>query len=320
MDILIVKLGALGDVVNTLPLAVRLHRALGARIHWLVEPLSYPIVARHRCVAHVILFDRSRWRPAAAAVVKQLRSRKFDAVLDLQRTLKSGAFAMLARAGRRIGFDRARCKEMTWLLPFDRIPPSEPAAHMVHQYLEFAVYLGAPGSAIQWDIAGGQPPPRELPAAYGVLNIGATKPANRWPQARWAALAGALWEQLRLPCVVTGGKEDVPAAERIQKEAPPGLVDLTGHTRIDELVHVLKNASVVVTCDTGPMHLAVALKTPVVALFGPSDPRRTGPFKGRVVRARVDCAPCNRKTCPDPVCMRQIGPQPVIEQVKVLLQ
>jgi ADP-heptose:LPS heptosyltransferase len=320
MDILIVKLGALGDVVNTLPLAVRLHRSLGARIHWLIEPLSHPIVAQHPCVAHAIVFDRSRWRPAAAAVAKQIRSRRFDAVLDLQRTLKSGSFSMLARARRRIGFDRARCKEMTWLLPFDRIPPSEPPAHMVHQYLEFAGHLGAPGNEIEWDIPRGQAPSRPLPAGYGVLNIGATKPANRWPQARWAALAEALWEQLRLPCVVTGGKEDVPAAERIQAKAPPGLVNLAGQTRVEQLVHVLQNASVVVTCDTGPMHLAVALKTPVVALFGPSDPRRTGPFKGRVVRARVDCSPCNRKTCPDPVCMRQIGLQPVIEQVRGLLQ
>ena len=320
MDILIVKLGALGDVVNTLPLAVRLHRKLNARIHWLIEPLSCPIVAHHRCVAHAIVFDPSRWGPAAATVAKQIRSRRFDAVLDLQRTLKSGAFAMLARTRRRIGFDRDRCKEMTWLLPFDRIPPSEPTAHMVHQYLEFAGYLGASGKEIQWDIAGGQPPPRALPPGYGVLNIGATKPANRWPQARWAALAEALWEQLRLPCVVTGGKEDVPEAERIQAKAPPGLVNLAGQTRIGELVHVLQNASVVVTCDTGPMHLAVALDTPVVALFGPSDPRRTGPFKGRVIKASADCAPCNRKTCPDPVCMRHIGPQAVVEQVKVLLQ
>jgi len=320
MDILIVKLGALGDVVNTLPLAVRLHRKLDARIHWLVEPLSYPIVAHHPCVAHAIVFDRSRWGFAAATVAEQIRSRRFDAVLDLQRTLKSGAFAMLARARRRIGFDRARCKEMTWLLPFDRIPPAEPTAHMVHQYLEFAGYLDAPGSAIQWDIAGGQPPPRALPAKYAVLNIGATKPANRWTQARWAALAEALWEQLRLPCAVTGGREDVSEAERIQAKAPAGLVNLAGQTRIGQLVHVLQHASVVITCDTGPMHLAVALNTPVVALFGPSDPRRTGPFKGRVVRARVDCAPCNRKTCPDPVCMRHIGPQAVIEQVKVLLQ
>lgn len=320
MEILIVKLGALGDVVNTLPLAVRLHRKLDARIHWLVEPLSYPIVAHHPCVAHSILFDRSRWRPAAATVVKQIRSRRFDAVLDLQRTLKSGAFTVLARTGRRIGFDRARCKEMTWLLPFDRIPPSAPSAHMVHQYLEFAGYLGAPGKDIEWHISGGQTPPRTLPAVYAVLNIGATKPANRWPRGRWAALAGALWEQLRLPCVVTGGREDVPAAERIQKEAPPGLVNLAGQTRIGQLIHVLQHASVVITCDTGPMHLAVALNTPVVALFGPSDPRRTGPFKGRVIKAQAACAPCNRKTCPDPVCMRQIEPQPVVEQVKGLLQ
>jgi ADP-heptose:LPS heptosyltransferase len=320
MEILFVKFGALGDVVNTLPLAVCLHRRLNARIHWLVEPLSFPIVSGHSSVRRAILFDRRRWRTAAPQVIGRLRDRPFDVVLDLQRTLKSGGFAMAAKAARRIGFDRRRCKEMTWLLPFERIPPANPASHMVHQYLEFAAYLGVHRPDIEWGIDCGQAPPATLPPRYAVLNIGATKPANRWPGRNWSALAGQLWERLQMPCVLTGGREDMPLADRILAPAPRSLRNLVGQTAISQLVSVLKNASVVITCDTGPMHLAVALKTPVVALFGPSDPRRTGPFRGRVVRAAVDCAPCNRRTCPEPICMQQIETGSVLAQVEAALR
>jgi len=320
MKILFVKLGALGDVVNTLPLAVCLYRRLSARIDWLVEPLSHPIVSGHPSVRRAIVFDRRRWRTALPKVVGQLRERSFDAVLDLQRTLKSGGFTMAAKAERRIGFDRARCKEMTWLLPFERIAPSNPERHMVYQYLDFAQYLGVNRPGIEWGIDCGQAPPDALPPGYAVLNIGATKPANRWPARNWAALAGRLWDRHRMPSVLTGGREDAPLADRVAAVAPCSLCNLVGQTAISELVYVLENASVVVTGDTGPMHLAVALKAPVVALFGPSDPRRTGPFKGRVVRAAADCAPCNRRTCPDPFCMRQIETGPVLAQVEAILR
>lgn len=312
MEILIIKLGALGDVINTIPLALQLKEHLGARIHWLVAPLSYPIVAEHECVDRTIVFDRNRWPSDINRLLSQLRSQKYDVVLDLQRILKSGLFGVAASAKRRIGFDKKRCKEMTWLLPFERIPPSDPHAHMLYQYLEFANYLGISSPHIEWRIKVPHETPAMLPEAFIVLNIGATKPANRWGSECFGSLAQSIMRKYQIPCVLTGGKEDAEMALRIVTAAGKSTLNLVGKTTLKELISVIDAAEAVVTCDTGPMHLAVALGKKIVALFGPSDHRRTGPFRGKVIRKETSCAPCNKKECNDSVCMRAIQVQDVM--------
>lgn len=320
MKILIVKLGALGDVINTLPLAIQLKKHLQARIHWLVAPLSYPLVAEHECVDEAILFDRSRLSISIPRMLSQLRSHKYDVVLDLQRIIKSGLLAAAAPAYRRIGFDKKRCKEMTWLLPFERIPPSDPHAHMLCQYLEFADYLGVTSAQIEWRIKGAHQTPAALPGQFVVLNIGATKPANRWTCDGFASLARSIEHQYHLPCVLTGGKEDAQMAQCIKSAAGKSVLNLVGKTTLKELISVICAAEAVVTCDTGPMHLAVALGQKVVALFGPSDPGRTGPFRGKVIQKETSCAPCNKKRCEDPTCMTAIQSKDVLEGLAEYLE
>jgi ADP-heptose:LPS heptosyltransferase len=320
MDILIVKLGALGDVVNTLPLAIRLKSHFNARIHWITEPLSLPLLSRHPQVDRTILLDRSCLRKSLGKVIGEIRGLRFDVALDLQRIFKSALLCMAASADRRVGFDRRRCKEMTWIMPFDRIAPSDPAAHMVEQYLEFARYLGAGGAEVQWNIPEGDAPPGDLPGDYIVLNIGATKPANRWSPEGFARLARLVTNRHHLPCVLTGGRDDVSAAARITALAAESVINLVGKTTISQLTSVLFGARAVVSCDTGPMHLAVALGKEVVALFGPADPGRTGPYRGQVVSADLPCAPCNRRTCENPVCMQSITPEDVLEKIDRALE
>ncbi len=319
MDILLIKLGALGDVVNTLPLAITLKERLGARIHWVVEPLSLPLVSNHPSVDKVIVFDRHAWARSLPAVARQIRNQRFDICLDLQRIVKSSLLCQVSRSVRRIGFDKERCKEMTWLFPFERIAAADPAAHMVHQYLEFARYLGADGHEIRWDIPVTGKARFPLPADYLVLNIGATKEANRWTPEGFASLADAVYRQYRIPCVLTGAGEDTGMAREIRKAARTGITDLVGRTTIEDLVEVLAGSRAVVSCDTGPMHLGVALGREVIALFGPADPARTGPYRGHVVRKPVDCSPCNRKTCKDPVCMLSIESRDVLKQLDLIL-
>lgn len=318
MDILIVKLGALGDVINTLPLAVILKESLSARIHWLVAPLSYPLLQNHVAVDHPIVFDRRYGMKALMAVHGQLRSHSFDLVLDLQRILKSGFFCLAARGKRKIGFDRQRCKELTWLLPFERIPASDPQSHMVAQYLEFASYLGLKTDPVVWQIEATTGNLDELPPRYVVLNIGATKPANRWPAQHFSALAKLIEENLHLPCVLTGGPEDISMAGEIAYSTGGRLTNLVGQTSLPGLMDVIAASLAVVTCDTGPMHLAVALGRNVIALFGPSDERRTGPYRGTVIRTNCDCAPCNHKRCAVPICMQNIHPEQVMAALENL--
>jgi len=311
MDVLIIKLGALGDVINTLPLAIMLKDQLAARIHWLVAPLSYPLLATHAAVDHPILFDSRQGASSIVSMLHNLRNWKFDYVLDLQRILKSALICAAARGNRKIGFDKKRCKELTGWLPFERIPASDPQAHMVHQYLEFARYLGIQNGSIEWRIPAVTPLPANLPEAYVVLNIGATKPANRWTVEGFSKLAQMIYQQYRLPSVLTGGPEDVHMAESIKTKAGEAVHNLAGRTSLMELISLLDASRVVVTCDTGPMHLAAALGKKVIALFGPSDHRRTGPFRGHVIRAKIDCAPCNRKNCRNPLCMAAIPAEEV---------
>ncbi|UCD32791.1 MAG: glycosyltransferase family 9 protein [Desulfobacterales bacterium] len=319
MDILIVKLGALGDAINTLPLVISLKTHLKARIDWLIEPLSYPLISDHPYVDRVILFDKYKWPKALLDTSQHLGSKKYDMTLDLQRILKSGFFSMLAKSDRRIGFDRKRCKEMTWMLPFERIPESDPKAHMVYQYLEFADYIGIPNIDVRWELPISEMRPDGLPEKYIVLNIGATKPVNRWTPEGFSSLAHAIYRKYHLPCIITGGPEDHTMAKNIMSLSDDEVLNFVGKTSLKELQTILFNARVVFSCDTGPMHLAVALGKDVVALFGPSDPRRTGNLRGEVVLKPLHCSPCNLRTCKDPVCMTSITHEEVLERIENIL-
>lgn len=319
MKILFIKLGALGDVINTLPLAITLHEQLDAHIHWLVEPLSYPLVSSHSSVERAILFDKKHWPRALGGVLKELQSEKFDIALDLQRLIKSGLFCMASKSARRIGFDKARCKEFTWLFPFERIPASDPTVHMAHQYLDFARYLGANPSEIRWDIPITGRMPVDLPGKYVVLNIGATTSAKRWTPEGFASLARELMDRYAVQAVLTGGTVDEPMAHKIESMAGDKIVNLVGKTSFQDLTEIIVRALAVVTCDTGPMHLAVALGKEVIALIGPTNPKRTGPLGGRIVRQDLDCMPCNQRQCENPVCMRGITAEMVLDALGEIL-
>ena len=318
MEILFVKLGALGDVINTLPLAVNLKKNLDAKITWLVEPLSFPIVNGHPSVDRVILFDKKNWKKSVFDVYKELRNGHFDITLDLQRILKSAFFCMASKGSRRIGFDKSRCKEMAWIFPFERIEPSDYCKHMVLQYLDFAKHLGVNSPEIRWDIPVTGEIPYNLPERYIVLNIGATKKANKWPEDNFSKLAEMIKSRFGIKGVITGGREDISSSNTITANANDCLINLAGNTTIPELKEIIAGAELVVSCDTGPMHLAVALNKPVIALFGPSDPRRTGPLYGEVIQKPLSCVPCNKRNCNDTKCMREITPQDVFERMEAM--
>lgn len=318
MDILFVKLGALGDVINTLPLAVNLKKHLNADITWLVEPLSYPVVNGHPSVDKVILFDKKNWKASLPGVLKELFHERFDVSLDLQRILKSGFFCLASNAQRKIGFDKERCKESSWLFPFERISPSDISKHMALQYLDFAIHLRVNNPEIRWDIPVTGNIPYNLPKRYVVLNIGATKKANKWPGENFSRLAEIIKSRFGVKSVITGGREDISSSITIAANANDCSINLAGKTTIPELKEIIAGSELVVSCDTGPMHLAVALNKPVVALFGPSDPRRTGPLYGVVIQKPISCAPCNKRNCNDPKCMREITPQDVLGRMEFI--
>ncbi len=320
MKILVVKLGALGDVINTFPAVSRIKNHFHADIHWLVAPLSYDFVSGHRSVDRVIQIEKGK-KGSVIRTLKQIREVKYDLAIDFQRTLKSGFFCLMSRSLMKLGFDRERCKEMTYLYPFTRIPSSDPHKHMLYQYMDFADFLGAGERDITWDLNPiGEKRREDLPDNYIILNIGATKKVNLWKADQFARLSDLLKEKMGIDSVLTGGPEDRTRSEEIAGLVTFPVVNLCGQTTLLELRDVLYHSLLVVSCDTGPMHLSVALGKKTVALFGPSDPKRTGPFRGDVIYKTSECAPCNRRRCKEPFCMDLIKAEDVLTKIESVIE
>jgi ADP-heptose:LPS heptosyltransferase len=316
MKILIVKLGALGDVINTFPLAVHLSKSLGAEITWITEPLSYPLVKNHTAVSNAVLFDKKNKWKSFKKISKFLESEKFDAVLDLQRILKSAFFTIKSDAVRKITFDKKRCKEMTWLLNYEKIPAkSHETNHMLDQYLEFSSYLGLDlPEFIKWNIPEFQSSIK-IEKKYVVLNTGATKASNKWFEKSFAALSDLIYEKTDFVPVLTGGREDIEFSEKICGFASHEPLNFTGRTNLEELTEILRNAKFLISADTGPMHLGVALGVKTLGLFGPSNPVRTGPYYGKIITKNdFSCLNCGSRKCHTRQCMK-IEPENVFRAV-----
>ena len=286
--ILVVRLGAIGDVVNAQVVANAIKEARPqSLVGWVVHDLARPLLEGHPAVDRVHVLRRGEglggWRSMGA----ELRREGYGLALDLQRIFKSGALARSSGAPRVVGFDRGRSKELGWLWSTERIAAGRPGTHMLEWYLEFVDHLGLPrplvlhrlpsdAEAAAWAEA-------EVSAVGGapvLVNIGASKPRNRWPPERFGELVARLARSLDAPVGLTGGPDDLERVACVQEAAGEGTRARTwvGRTSLLQLAELARRARLFVCCDTGPMHLAAAVGTPVVALFGPADPRRTGPW------------------------------------------
>jgi heptosyltransferase-1 len=320
--ILLVKLSSFGDVLHTLPTLEALRAAYpDARITWLVEAAYAPLLAGHPALDEV--WEAPRLRPGELLtgsnparlrrLLNLLRVRSFDLVLDVQGLLKSAVWVALARSPRKVGYDRTR--EGSYLALNERVPPFCPEAHAVRRCLNLAQYLGAPpalprfrlglgarinSTALVPDV-GGQP--------LVVLHPGARWASKLWPAASWACLTKWLHAQ-GLQVALTGSRADQGLEREITAKIESQVLNLVGRTSMAELAAILRRARLAVTTDTGTMHLAAALATPVVALFGPTAPWRTGPFgEGhQVLRLELDCSPCFKHQCPEPRCLTDLPP------------
>ncbi|MBL8863218.1 MAG: glycosyltransferase family 9 protein [Planctomycetes bacterium] len=285
-ELLVVRLGAIGDVVNALTLASALRAwRPELRVGWAVHELAAPLVVGHPDVARVHVWRRGHGLAGFRAVVREIRAARYELALDVQRLAKSSILARLSGARRVVGFDRARCKESSWLWTTERIAPGPRSEHMVEQYLSFARHLGAPApraihrlpSTPEAEARAAQLVAR-LGGAPVVIGIGASKPVKRWPPERYGALARALVRTAGVPVCFVGGPGDRADAQVARATAGPEVHDLVGTTTLVELAALLRRARLFLGGDTGPMHLAVASGSRVVCLFGPGDPRRTGPY------------------------------------------
>lgn len=314
----IVRLGAIGDVVNCLPLACRLRDGWpAARITWVIAPKAHALVRDHRAVDEFLVLEVERASTWPAAI-RALRERRFDLAIDLQRILKSGLITRATGAPRRLGFDRARCKERNDLFTNETIAPNPAPGVTVAQYLEFADHLALPPQTPRWDLPDEpvEPPaPGELRV---VVHVGATKPANRWAPERWGALVARLTRELGATVHLTGAAGERDAIDAVKRAAGVPVRDRAGELSLKRTAGLIRSARLFVGGDTGPLHVAVAVGTPVVAVFGGADPRRTGPFgaPGSVVTNPVPCFPCRRREChvPGHPCLEGVAVESVFER------
>lgn len=252
--ILAIRLGAMGDVIHALP-AVRALRKLDD-VLWLVEPRWAPLLAGQPFLA----FDRS-W-----ASLKQLRSHTFEMAVDFQGLFKSAIPAWLSNSASIYGFDKVR-EPFAAVFYGHRVPST--SAHVVEQYMDLAIAAGARDREFVFDLPTGEPEGTLPDGPYVLASPLAGWPSKQWPLDRYAALAKLIQSRLGCSLVMTGSPKDAALLG-----ADVHLCGLPG------LIHATRGAAAVVGLDSGPMHLAAALGKPGVALFGPTDPARNGPYGG----------------------------------------
>jgi heptosyltransferase I len=327
----VVLLTGLGDVVNALPLVNALKDADPTlRISWVVEPMPAPILAHHPSVDEVIVYRKKLGvqgvRQLAAEMFRQPR---WDLAINLHVFAKSIWGTMFSRAPHRVGFDRARTFDQTWLVTNDRIAP-RPRRHTVDMFLEFAAHLGAPVAAPEWRITFTDAERAEQAAFFAGMDrplvglIPASNIARKdWIAERWIPVVDALETEFGCRTVIMGGlgEREVRMAREISDGAAHKPLWAMGDP-IRRMAWMIEGCALTIAPDTGPLHMSRALQTPVIGLYGHTSPWRVGPH-GRYHDLLVDRyldpgeAPDPSSYAPRLGRMEQITPDDVIARIRV---
>jgi lipopolysaccharide heptosyltransferase I len=332
---LIVRLGALGDIVHAIPVAAALRRAFsGARIDWLVS-------AKHREILDLVpVIDRrlvvndrggASGGTSLLAAVRELRRARYDAAIDLQGLIKSAIIARSSGAARVIGFPSRLLRERLARPFYTHVHDSGGGGmfdragtrHVVRLNLGLLEALGLEVETAEFPL---EPVVSEIAramceqtgGAYALLNPGAAWPNKRWPPDRLAQVAASLAERHRLRSVVLWGSGERELAEEVVTRSA-GAAVLTPRTSIADIVALARGARVMVSGDTGPTHIAAAVGTPIVGIYGPTRPERNGPWRPddvTVSRAAVcEChhlRRCRRQT----MCLMDIEVGEVLDAIE----
>jgi len=363
--ILLIKLSAVGDVVHTLPVLNKLRRRYpAARLDWLVTPGIAELLQHNPAITNVIEFardDRSApWRLApfvtAARLVAQLRAVEYDLVIDLQGQLRSAFFAFTSGAPVRIGFDKPRAaiwktlarkipeearkhawqgaREASWLAYTDHIALPTLDIHPVERYLGIGPMLGLDDGPADFSFPIPQEARARIDALVDYYEIAKAKllvmaPGTNWETKEWRREAFAEVARHFMPkgfaVTLIGSERERALCDDVAKLGP-GAINLAGETTLSELAALISRATICVTNDSGPMHLAVALGRPVVSIFGPTDPVWAGPYRrdGAVLRADLPCSPCYLRQLSrcsyGHACMQDVAAAAAIQRIESVLR
>ena len=321
--ILIIKPSSLGDIIHGLPVLHALSlRFPKAELHWLVAKGFDGILEDHPLIHRLWIIDKNSWKkpgnlPRTCVELKRLsrdlRTEKFDLVIDLQGLLRSATISFFTGAKERVGFESAREGAK---FSYKYRVRTETEVHAVERNLLLAQFVGCEPAAPVFALPalGEVPEIAKGMGQYAVIAPSAATLVKRWP----AEYFGRLASLLPIPSIIVGGRSDAALGDEVARLSGPRAVSLAGKTSLKELGAIMSGAKFVVTSDSGPMHLAAALNVPVFAIFGPTSPVRTGPYGNihTIIRLDLPCSPCfTRKPCPDWRCLREVTPEMVLEAI-----
>lgn len=329
LKILIVKPSSLGDVVHSLPILNALKNCFpSVEIHWVIAKGLEGLLEEHSFIQKLWVINKDDWKELKKApyTVKELKrlfeglkKEQYDAVIDLQGLLRSGIIASATGASVRIGFHEAREGSRYF---YTHTVKGGKDIHAVDRYLKIASFLGCDVSRVAFSL------PPESPSIFQSLlssynlnrEYAAIIPGARWKTKVWPPEKfGELASRLPVQSVILGSEADRDIADLIVSISEGKAVSLAGKTNLKELIAVMRKAIFAVSNDSGPMHIAAALGIPVFAIFGPTDPGRTGPYgEGhKIIRADVSCAPCLKKKCDAMKCMNGLSAERVWDIIKI---
>lgn len=324
MHFLIVKLSSIGDVVHTLPAVAALRNSFpDSQITWVVERGAAAILEGNSTINNRITIDTRRWRrklfqrniwTEINVALKQLRQEPVDIAFDLQGLLKSGAIALLARAQKRIGFSNDGLREEISRFFLTHQVVINRRAHVIEKNLQLVKSIGVQHNG-----------PYEFPISvsdkdneyveqllatqnltnFAIINPGGGWPTKLWSAARFGEVSDWLWQQYQLASLVTFGPGEEALAQAVVAATNTGHT-FSVTTTLKQFVALTRRAALFVGGDTGPLHLAAACRTPIVGIYGPTEPARNGPFDPLDISVglEVECRPnCYRRRCSTIECM-----------------
>jgi len=340
-NILIIKPSSIGDVVRSIPIAYGLRKKYPqARISWLVRPDCAPVLQTLPVLDEILEFARKKFGRIGRSntvtrqfiqFLKELRRKHFDLVLDLQGLFRSGFIAFCTGSPVRVGFDRAR--ELAWWFYNHRVKMGITPEHAVDSYWRFAEIFGFADEVKNFDLpidsaadhtvqdmlqkAGIEPG-----KSFAVLLFGAAEPEKRWPALHFTELAELLQSRYDTPSVLLGyGPDELHLSRAIVQDSENRIVNLVNQTSLLQTIAILHRAALVVGNDSGPLHIAAAMKRPVIGIYGPTNPLVVGPYGqlDRVVQAAPSVERNGRYSSHALHQMDSISTEQVFDKVKQIL-
>ncbi len=329
--ILIVKPSSLGDVVHSLPFLSAVKSCFpNSEIHWVIAKGLEGLLDGNPMINKLIVINKDLWKRISRAVdtvrevrrlFKEIREEQYDLVVDLQGLLRSGLITLASRAPARIGFTEAREGSRFFYTATVR---GGKDLHAVDRYLKIATALGCEADGAVFPFPLTKDSDSWVKAfksdlkEYIVFVPGARWTTKIWPAENFGKVASLV----PVRSVVVGSGADKGIAEKVVASSLGKAVSVAGKTSLTELIEIMRGARLAVSNDSGPMHIAAALGVPVVAIFGPTSPERTGPYGSShvIVRSGAACSPCFKKKCVDLKCMKEVTAAGVGKRVRELLE